>query len=113
MCEPRIRYLLVASEDHSCTIAARSAYTGERGRSTGVVTLKNVRRVGGLTNTRSPHSRDELVVCERFKGNREQSPACERNGGARGAPIPDSIEVAAGRGMSASFRIQIPRGRRG
>jgi hypothetical protein len=71
MCEPRIRYLLIASEDHSCTIAARSANTGERGRSTGVVTLKNVRRVSGLANTRSPHSRDELVVSERFKGNRE------------------------------------------
>jgi len=71
VCEPRIRYLLIASENHSCTIAARSANTGERGRSAGVVTLKNVRRVIGFTNTRSPHSRDELVVCERFKGNRE------------------------------------------
>jgi hypothetical protein len=104
MCEPRIRYLLIASEDHSCTIAARSANTGERGRSAGVVTLKNVRRVSGLTNTRSPHSRDELVVCERFKGHREQSPACERDGRTRGAPIPDGVEVAASRGMSVSFR---------
>ena len=69
MSEPRARNLLVAPKDHSRTSSACGANTGECGRSTRVITLKNVRRLGGLTYTRAPHSRDELIIRKWFESH--------------------------------------------